>query len=73
MKERFLLTVSWATFAWALFVCYALVANVLKGGVDELEYVASRDGFFFLVAISPAVWFATWFVTGSPRILPWRK
>ena len=73
MKERVLLTVSWATFAWALFACYAVGANVLRDGVDDLERMASNDGFFSLVAISPVVWLVLWIVTGSPRILPWRK
>ena len=70
MKERFLLTVSWATFAWALFVCVVVVGGLLRG---DLERMASNDGFFSLVAISPAIWVVLWIVTGSPRILPWRK
>ena len=73
MKERFLLAVSWATLAWALFVCYAVAAAVLRDGIGELERMASHDEFLTLVAISPVVWLVLWIVTGSPRILPWRK
>ena len=73
MKERFVLAVSWATFAWALFVCVNLVASVLRDGIGDLERIASNDEFLTLIAISPAVWAALWIVTGSPRILPWRK
>ena len=73
MKERLILAVSWATFAWSLFVCYAAGANVLRDGIGDLERMASTDGFYTLVAISPAVWLVLWIVTGSPRILPWRK
>ena len=73
MKERFLLTVSWATFAWALFGSYAVGANVLRDGIGDFERMASTDGFYTSVAISPVVWLVLWIVTGSPRILPWSK
>ena len=68
MKERFLLTVSWGAFAWAAYICLALALNA-----DNLGRLVSQDEFLLAAAISPAVWLVLWIVTGSPRILPWRK
>ena len=77
MKDRFLLLVSlvpWAAFAWFLFICYAVVATFYGyTGIEDFHRLLNDDEFLMSAAISPAVWFATWFVTGSPRILPWRK
>lgn len=80
MKERFLLAMSW----WA-FVHAALVASVFVGfafGTDVMgDFV--KDGYArplaggnweqFALIFSPVVWAVLWIVTGSPRILPWRK
>lgn len=71
MKERFLLAVSWGALAWALFVCWAVWNAVVVDGRSLSRVLGSDDG--FIIFISPAVWTVLWIVTGSPRILPWRK
>ncbi|MAB65115.1 MAG: hypothetical protein CMG98_13785 [Marinovum sp.] len=86
MKERFALAASWGAFVWFVWKCGWVFLSIASyaGTLDHQD----RDGlarhiyeFYSLVlerhlmeaAISPAVWLVLWIVTGSPRILPWRK
>ena len=82
MKERFLLAVSWLAFANAAFLGLVLSLAVLgiKGGdLPLLDSMASvyedlmLNSLTLAVGLSPSIWLVLWIVTGSPRILPWRK
>lgn len=82
MKERFVLAVSWWVFLHAavLYLVFAAVAlfdwspgdgvvnDLLDGYYDGL-WQSLPMAFGFPVA----AWVVLWIVTGSPRILPWRK
>ena len=72
MKERFLLAVSWATFAWLLFMCYAFYMMLVVHG-ESLSQAVIEGDVGWAILICPAVWLVLWIVTGSPRILPWRE
>ena len=84
MKERFLLAVSWVTFAVVLFVLSTLAVETARaitelpiGGLHEILLAiaqgATNRNEWLLIVSPPVVWLTLWIVTGSPRILPWRK
>ena len=70
---------SWWAFVHAALVASAFVGFVLGTDVmvDFMDgYVRAVAGYYFeefAFIFSPAVWLMLWIVTGSPRILPWRK
>ena len=69
MKERLILAVSWGAFVWACW-CLVIFANVMSLDDGRID----KDFFSHaIVYISPAVWLVLWIVTGSSRILLWRK
>ena len=83
MKDRVTIVLSWIAFAHALIV----LAGVLDGMYNSLPIPTSEVGRFYrdylstvfageeviAYAVSPAIWLLSYVVTGSPRILPWRK
>ena len=54
----------------ALLACYALWQELY---MRQRDFSSVVDGGGWVMFISPAVWTVLWIVTGSPRILPWRK
>ena len=74
MKDRFLLAVSWGLFVWTVAFCVWIPFSA----IDRINYgVPLRpyewEQYMWILSITPAVWLVLWIVTGSPRILPWRK
>lgn len=48
---------------------YSLVVNAHLDFLDTLP--GGAELWFF--GLSPAIWLALWVVTGSPRVLPWKR
>ena len=83
MKDRVFIVLSWIAFAHALIV----LAGVLDGMNNSLPIPTSEVGRFYsdylstvfageeiiAYAVSPAIWLLSYVVTGTPRILPWKK
>jgi len=82
MKERLTLAVSWWCFAHAsllgLFVISFEVFDAGRGDFGVFAHLV--EGYFDLFQVDALIiglpfigWVVLWIVTGSPRILPWRK
>ena len=83
MKDRGFIVLSWVAFAHALVV----LAGVLDGMNNSLPIPTSEVGRFYrdylstvfageeiiAYAVSPVIWLLSYVVTGSARILPWKK
>ena len=74
MKERLLLAVSWGNFLFFVLLC-GLVLSASTGAITppSAAKIFTDKDFLMFLAISPAVWLVLWIVTGSSRILLWRK
>ena len=81
MKERLILAVSWWCFAHASLVGSLVISYRVFGASGEYGVFGDlAEGYFELFPVDALVigfpfigWVALWIVTGSPRILPWRK
>ena len=75
MKERFLLAVSWGAFLNFVVLWGVVLVALMKSAsaVDSAAQIFTSGLFWMWLAPSLAVWLVLWIVTGSPRILPWRK
>ena len=81
MKERLTLAFSWWAFLHtvALAVAFAdwefgskTIGPVLEDNYLEIfQFLPEKEAFVF--GFSPAIWLVLWIVTGSPRILPWKR
>ena len=83
MKDRIFIVLSWVAFAHALIV----LAGVLDRMNNSLPIPTSDVGRFYsdylstvfsgeeiiAYAASPVIWLLSYVVTGTPRILPWKK
>ena len=81
MKERFLLAVSWWCLVHAFLLVSVLYWEAIGARRSDLGLLGElMKGYFNLFPV-PALavgfpfigWLVLWIVTGSPRILPWRK
>ena len=84
MKERLTLAVSWwcLVHAWLLGLAVLMTAAELVGAdINEAMSALAPIEFYFDLFPADALtigfpfigWIGLWMVTGSPRILPWRK
>ena len=80
MKERLALAFSWWAFLHTAIVVFAIIvdwdgAENMASSVDGtyFEIIPFVEEAVFAFGLPPAVWLVLWIVTGSPRILPWRK
>tara|TARA_B100001063_G_scaffold241369_1_gene268131 strand:+ start:1058 stop:1333 length:276 start_codon:yes stop_codon:yes gene_type:complete len=84
MKERLTLAVSWWCFVHASLLGLAALltaANFLGADINEAMSALAPIEFYFDLFPADALifgfpfigWIGLWIVTGSPRILPWRK
>ena len=84
MKERLTLAVSWWCFVHASLlglVALLTAANFLGADINEAMSALAPIEFYFDLFPADALifgfpfigWIGLWIVTGSPRILPWRK
>jgi len=83
MKDRVFIVLSWVAFAHAL----VMLAGVLDGMNNFLPIPTSKVGRFYsdylstafageeiiAYAASPVIWLLSYVVTGTLRILPWKK
>ena len=82
MKERLILAVSWWCFAHASLIGFLVIPFEVFDvkGSDLGVFGDLAEGYFNLfqadelIFVFPVIsWLVLWIVTGSPRILPWRK
>ncbi len=84
MKERLTLAVSWWCFVHASLLGLAALltaANFLGADINEaMSALEPLELYFHLFPTDALIfgvpfigWIGLWIVTGSPRILPWRK
>lgn len=82
MLGRLTLVLSWWAFlhavVWTTAAILALVdvywlinLNYRFGYLEMFEPYVSHNQFGF--GFAPAVWLVTWILTGSARILPWKR
>ena len=79
MKARFADVLAWLAFIHGLFSIFEMTARLVNGGnpfdiwyfsyLLEFNILISSEGLLF----SPVIWLLLYIMTGSPRILPWRR
>ena len=73
MKERLALTLSWAALINFAFLWATVGYTVFMAPPAQMETMLRDEDFWLMLVASPTMWLTLWILTGSARILPWRR
>ena len=73
MKERLALTLSWAALINFAFLWATAGYTVFMAPPAQMETMLGDEDFWLMLVASPTMWLTLWILTGSARILPWRR
>ena len=73
MKERLALTLSWAALINFAFLWATVGYTVFMALPAQMETMLGDEDFWLMLVASPTMWLTLWILTGSARILPWRR